>query len=149
MNEYFLQLWLHVLGDYVTQSHWMAINKTSRFSVACLHAAVYTLPFILAFHPSYTAVMTIYGTHALIDRYRLARYVVFAKNVMLSPWFSGDYEWSDFTINDVEAGTVHTIKGCSATGYLADTPPFLAVWLLIVVDNWLHISINALALRYL
>lgn len=43
----------------------------------------------------------------------------------------------------------HKWADCSATGYHKDVPPWLAVWLLIIVDNAMHIGINALALRYL
>jgi hypothetical protein len=144
-----LQLWLHVLGDYVTQSHWMAVNKTSRMSVALLHATVYSLPFALMLRPSWQAYTVMCLTHAVIDRYRLVKYVIFLKNALLSPWFAGDLFWSDFYINDVELGTRHTVKGCSATGFPADTPPFLSCWLNVIVDNWMHITINALALWYL
>ncbi len=134
MNNLWLQLWLHVLGDYVTQSHWMATEKVRRMSVAALHAVVYTTPFMVAFHPSIAAVAVMYGTHVVIDRFRLARYVVFTKNKLLSPWvFNPCINWDD----------------CKATGFPSDTPPWLAMWLLIIVDNWMHVTINALALRYL
>jgi hypothetical protein len=41
------QLILHLLGDYVTQSDWMARNKTKALLPAFWHAAVYSLPFLL------------------------------------------------------------------------------------------------------
>ncbi len=146
-----LQLWLHVLGDYVTQSHWMAVNKTSRMSVATLHAAVYTLPFILMLHPSIAAVAVIYGTHAVIDRWRLARYVVFLKNTVLSPWrYDPRTSWDGLVEYDpAEWVITNTIEGCRATGFPADTPPWLSCWLSVIVDNWMHVTINALALWYL
>jgi len=68
----------------------------------------------------------IYATHALIDRYRLARFVVFAKNWTTQP----SLQWDD----------------CSATGYHKDTPPWLAFWLLIIADNTMHLMINYAAL---
>ncbi len=33
--------------------------------------------------------------------------------------------------------------------YPPDRPPWLAVWLLIIADNVMHVLINGLALRYL
>lgn len=121
-----LQLILHLFGDYVTQSDWMATKKTSSSFAALCHATVYSLPFLLL--GSLRAVLVIWATHFLIDRFRLARYVVFAKNFLGWPW----PQWSD----------------CSATGYPSARPPWLAVWLLIAADNTLHLAINYAALRW-
>jgi hypothetical protein len=122
------QLILHLFGDYITQSDWMATNKTKRVSVAALHAAVYSLPFLLL-GPSITAFAVIFATHAAIDHYRLARFVVFAKNWITQP----SLKWTD----------------CNTTGYHKDAPPWLAFWLLIIADNTMHIVINYAALRWL
>jgi hypothetical protein len=116
------QLVLHAVGDYLTQSHWMAQNKTRSHVAAGLHALVYAAPFVSqTWSPSALAVILV--THFLIDRYRLARYVVWAKNGARGP--------------------------VTATGYPEDTPPWLAVWLLIAADNVLHVLINGVALRWL
>ena len=122
------QLLLHLIGDYVTQTDWMANEKTKRNTAAAAHAVVYGLPFALLTQ-SALALSVIMVTHFLIDRYRLARYVVFAKN-----WVTNrGLKWED----------------CSATGYHKDTPPWLAFWLLIIADNTLHLCINYAALRWL
>ena len=73
-----LQLILHLIGDYVTQSDWMAQNKTKAHFPAAAHALVYSLPFLLI--GSWQAFAVICATHFLIDRFRLARFVVYAKN---------------------------------------------------------------------
>lgn len=122
------QLLLHLFGDYITQTDWMAKNKTSQTKAAVLHAVVYSVPFLLL-GPSMLALAVIFATHALIDRYRLARFVVFAKNWTTQP----SLQWAD----------------CSATGYHKDTPPWLAVWMLIIADNAMHLMINYAALRWL
>lgn len=122
------QLLLHLVGDYLTQTDWMAREKTRQNLAAAVHAGVYGLPFLLL-SPSGWTVFVIVWTHFLIDRYRLARYVVFAKNWITSPGL----RWAD----------------CSATGYYKDTPPWLAFWLLIIADNTLHLCINYGALRWL
>ncbi len=77
-----IELISHAIGDYVIQSDWMAQQKTSRSDVAVIHALVYSLPFVVLCSPSLTAWAIIVSTHAVIDRYRLAKYVVFAKNFM-------------------------------------------------------------------
>lgn len=57
----------HLVGDYLTQSHWMATCKTKRFLPAAIHAVVYTATFLfLTWNP--LALLVIGGTHFLIDR---------------------------------------------------------------------------------
>jgi hypothetical protein len=122
------ELILHLLGDYVTQSDWMASEKTKNSTAAAAHALVYSLPFLLL-GPSLSAFAVILGTHFVIDRYRLARYVAYAKNYLApQKWW---FQWAD----------------CSATGYHKDRPAWLAVWLMIAADNTLHLAINHLSLR--
>lgn len=134
------QLILHLLGDYTLQSDWMAQNKTKHWLPAFCHALVYSLPFLLI--GSVWAWLVIFTTHYLIDRYRLARYVCYAKN-FLSPKTTLNY--ADFKV----VKWWHPWSECSGTGYHKDTPPWLAVWLLIACDNTLHLLINWLSLRYL
>ena len=121
------QLLLHLFGDYITQTDWMAKNKTIDMRVAVLHGLVYSLPFLLI--GSFAAWTVIFLTHVLIDRYRMARFVVYAKN-----WTTDrTLRWSD----------------ASTTGYHRETPIWLAFWLLIIADNTLHLIINYCALRWL
>ncbi len=154
-----IQLILHLLGDYVFQSHWMANNKTKCGKAAAAHAVVYSLPFLLL-QPSLVAFAVILITHFLIDRFRLARYLVYAKNVLFQPRprmrpFDeyAAYIEQKGTTPELAARLEHKIKwswpNCSATGFPSDTPPFLAVWLLIATDNTIHLAINYAALRYL
>ena len=110
------QLVAHAVGDYILQSDWMADNKTKQHFAAAVHATTYTLPFLLITQ-SPAALAFICGTHFVIDRWRLARYVVWIKN---GPWLP-----------------------LTATGYQDSKPPFLAVWLLIAADNILHVICNA------
>lgn len=124
-----IQLILHLIGDYVTQSDWMAQNKTKSTWAAFVHAVVYSLPFLLI--TSTEAVLVIWSTHLLIDRYRLARYVAYIKNFLgaKSTW----KPWSE----------------CIATGYHKDLPIWLSVWLMILCDNTIHLTINCLSIAYL
>lgn len=129
----------HLVGDYLIQSHWMATEKTKRWWPAVAHAVTYGLPFLLITRNP-VALAVIVGTHAVIDRYRLARHVVWAKN-HLAPWrrevMPGVRRW---------VRPVQSWSHCSGTGYPPDTPPWLAVWLLIIADNTLHLLINSAAL---
>lgn len=109
----------------------MANNKTKSHFPALCHALVYSLPFLLL-RPSWTAWIVILVSHFAIDRYRLARYVVWAKN-FLAPKGS-NFSW----------------EACrNSFGYPPDRPIWLAMWLMVIADNILHISINGLALRLL
>lgn len=122
------QLLLHLIGDYVTQTDWMAREKRKSARAATAHAFVYGLPFLLLTQ-SHWALFVIVVTHLWIDHLGLARYMVFAKN-----WVTDrSLKWAD----------------CSATGYPASAPPWLAVWLLIIADNTLHLCINYAAIRWL
>lgn len=124
------QIICHFVGDYILQSHWMATEKTKRSVAAAAHAVTYTLPFLFLTR-SVAALVMICGTHFVIDRWRLARYVVWVKNFSAPPKFN--QSWAE----------------CSGTGYGPDVPPWLAVWLLIIADNVLHVLCNAAALRWL
>jgi hypothetical protein len=123
------QLLAHAFGDYVLQSDWMATEKTRRSLAAAVHAFCYALPFLLL-QPSLAAWATIVGSHFVIDRWRLARYVCWAKN-WLSPVRPAP--WSE----------------CAGTGYGPDKPVWLSTWLLIITDNALHALCNGAALRWL
>ena len=46
------QLLCHLIGDYILQSHDMAVNKTSNSLWAGYHGVMYTLPFIFIASPT-------------------------------------------------------------------------------------------------
>lgn len=151
------QLIAHAVGDYVLQSDWMANEKTKQSFAAACHALTYSLAFLI-FRPSYGAFMVILLTHFAIDRWRLARYVVYAKN-FLSPRQTRRFHYDE---TGVSVGGVPQFvercevqqwwfkwADCNATGYNKQRPVWLSVWLLIIADNVLHVLINGLALRYL
>ena len=121
---FYLLLLAHLVGDYVLQSHVMATRKTSSWRWAFIHAAFYSLPFaaLLAWlgaplDAAALALAIIGGTHAVIDRYRLAAVWCRWYGVGFPGlWWRGD-GWQD-------------------------PPPFLGVWLIILVDNTMHLAIN-------
>lgn len=145
------QLIAHAVGDYVIQSDWMANEKTKQNTAAFVHALSYTLVFLFL-TTSPLALFVIFSTHFIIDRYRLARYVCWLKN------FLAPAEIESEEIKDCFGKVTQTNhypkwhkpwSECSATGYHRDRPPWLAVWLMIIADNVMHVLINGLALYYL
>jgi membrane-associated phospholipid phosphatase len=120
----------HLVGDYLLQPHWLAEEKKRSWGPAILHGLLYTVPY-LAVTRSPAALLVIAGTHAVIDRYRLARFVIYAKN-LLAPrqrrvsWAHCDHE----------------------TGFPSGTPAGLACALLIIVDNTLHLILNTVAVMW-
>lgn len=139
------QLLCHAIGDFCLQSHWMATEKTKRSVAALAHVSTYVLPFLFLTR-DWRALAFIVSTHFVVDRWRLARYVVWAKNFLAPPvhesvgvveddggfWRSENFAWGR----------------CTKTGYGPDVPDWLAVWLLIVADNIIHVTLNGLALYW-
>lgn len=160
------QLVAHAIGDYVLQSDWMATKKRSSNVAALAHAFTYTLCFIPFWTrgPLPVSLFVIFITHFYIDRFGLARYVVWAKNFLAPPWIAIEPVAAAATAY-YAAGGRHTpsmedrrkelpvrnlpFTWCAGTGYPPDRPAWLAVWLLINADNVLHVVINGLALRFL
>ena len=118
----------HLVGDYLLQTHHQAVEKVKHWPPAIAHGLTYTLPYVLVTQ-SPAALAVICGTHIVIDRFRLARYVVWLKNL--------------------PAPKAYRAPLSSPTGYPEDTPPWLAVWLLILADNTMHLLINAAAVIWL
>jgi len=116
------QILCHLIGDYLFQNTWMAMNKVNSWFVAAVHATVYTIPFLIVTQAP-AALAFILGTHCIIDRFRLARYVMWAVNGFK--------------------------QGALATGYPEQTPPWLSTWLLIIVDNTFHITLNGVGIYLL
>lgn len=120
----------HLVGDYVLQSDWMANEKVKRWWPAWAHALTYGLPYLLVTQ-SVLALTVIVVTHAVIDRYRLARHIGWAKNQIAPASYRSP--WGD----------------CKATGYPAEKPVWMAVWLMIITDNTMHLLINTASVFWL
>ncbi|RJL23938.1 DUF3307 domain-containing protein [Bailinhaonella thermotolerans] len=114
----------HLVGDYVLQSEWMATQKFRRWWPAIVHGLMYSLPFLLITQSPW-ALLVIGGTHAVLDHYRVAKHVIRVKNNLLAPP----------SYRREQAG--------------APEPPPTPEWLVIVVDNTMHLVINYAALTWL
>ncbi len=119
----------HLVGDYVLQSDWEAQEKTKRWFPAAVHAAKYTAAFVpLTRDPK--ALATIGFTHMVLDHYRLAKHVGWAKNQVAPA--SHRYPWSE---------------GKENGGYSKNSPAWMSTWLMIITDNTIHMAINEYALN--
>lgn len=152
------QLVAHAFGDFVLQSDWMATEKTKKSTAALAHVLSYTLCFIpLTWDPGlqvstlrWKALLFIAVTHFVIDRWRLARYVCWAKN-FLAPRYIEVLHPEGHPDAGKNAGWIRNApwSECSATGYDSAKPPWMAVWLMIIADNCFHVVCNAAALQWL
>lgn len=113
------QLLCHLWGDYILQGDWEANNKAKSKWIALFHGFTYSLPFLLLTQ-SPIALLIIWQTHSVIDHYKLA-----AKLTQIRNW-----NWT------------------TANGFPVDRPVWLTTWVIILIDNTLHLTINYLALRY-
>lgn len=159
------QLVAHLVGDYLLQSHWMATKKVQRWAPAFVHGFVYGVPFLFL-RPSMIALSIIIISHAYIDRLRVAKYVCWAKNFIAPLRFKQmvpESIWQDELQLESPVG-YRSLRwdtiGLSTPnprfdetkdtfGFPADTPPWMAFWLMVIVDNTMHILINGAALRWL
>lgn len=161
------QLLAHLVGDYVFQNHWMANTKTVKTRAALVHALTYSLPFLLL-TSSWLALLVIGSTHFVIDRFRLARLWVDFWGTGKSGWvLTKLMELRGYRLAEMSAADEKKMKWwvpavlleaasrdpeaveASRLPYIEEAPAFLAVWLLIIVDNTLHLLINYSALRWL
>ena len=115
------QILCHLIGDYLFQNSWMALNKTSKWFAAAVHAFIYSLAFIFLTQSPY-ALLFIFGTHCVVDRFRLPRYFI-------------------WVINGRPEGGLEN-------GYSPNLPPWLSTWLLIIVDNTFHMLLNGTAIYF-
>lgn len=118
------QFLFHLLGDYIIQSDWMALNKKKRSwigELACqIHCISYSLPF--AFITSWWAVLAIYVSHYLLDRTNIVGWFLAVRN--------GVFNVDNF-------------------GFGKERPFAITIWLYIITDNVFHIFCNYFAIKYL
>lgn len=119
-----IQLLLHLFGDFIVQNDWMALNKqepnAKGFFACAIHSLLYALPFLLI--GTWQAVLIIFITHFLIDRWDWFKYALAFRNGI------------NYVFN---------------LGYNQDRPFTVAVVLYIITENSLHLFINYFSLLYL
>lgn len=148
------QLLVHIFGDYVMQSDWMALNKSKKTFPCLVHVLIYTACFLIL-TTSWKALLVIGLTHFLLDRFHtpMKRFIWLRGH--LNPKFdypvygkcntTGYYDDSPF--NSVH---VNNPSGDGSTERYHKPRLFgISIWLYIIHDNWLHLVINYFALKYL
>lgn len=116
----------HLVGDYVLQTHYEACEKVNHWAPAITHAAKYTAAFLpITRNPK--ALLTIGVTHAILDHYRLAKHVNWARN-QVAP---AEYRAQDLS----NAGSPEAV------------PVGLATALMFITDNTIHMLINEWAIN--
>jgi hypothetical protein len=120
----------HLVGDYLIQSDWMANEKTKHWWPAIAHGLTYAVPYLIVTRSPW-ALLVIAATHIVIDHYRLARHLSWIKNQVAPKTYRS--AWAE----------------CTATGYAPDKPAWMAVWLMIIADNTVHLIINTAAVVWL
>jgi len=118
----------HLWGDYILQNDWMVRNKTSNSGACAVHVLMYGIPFLFIMDMTASAWLVIVITHFIIDRYRLARYVIYARNRCVDNY---------------------KLKDSDAFGFRSGTPEHISFFVCVLVDNTLHLTINYLAYTYL
>jgi hypothetical protein len=118
-----IQLICHLIGDFPLQCQPMADRKLVSWRWAFIHAALYTLPFLMATQ-NWRALLIIGGTHAVIDRLSLAR------------------RWCDLYGTVTRATGLWKRWNVSA----APVPDFVRFPVVVAVDQTMHLAINYAAL---
>lgn len=113
------QLLCHVFADYVIQSDWMALNKSKRSWPCLVHVLLYTSVFLLL-TTSWKALVVIGVTRFLFEHCKVTGYY----DHFSSP--------SNIEMN----------------GY-SQRLSYITIWLCIITDNFLHLTINYFAIKYL
>lgn len=150
------QFLVHLLGDYVLQSDYMALNKNKKGwegALPCLiHVLIYTSCFLLL-SASWKALLVIGVTHFILDHWHtpLKRFI----------WWRGHWNpkfiYADFnkctTTGYYDDSPFNKVKATSGDGstemYYKPRLYFITQWLYIAHDNFLHLTINFFALKYL
>lgn len=155
MNNFLIALilspLLHLIGDYLLQNDWMAQNKTKHWLPCAVHCILYTIPFIIVLGNGYH-ILIIFGTHYFIDRYRLAVYwIQLVNSTIITPFdkvvpFESANEFKKSKNVYSFLGWYFVFPTSENFGYSLDKPKWMSVWLMIIIDNVFHLTINTLAI---
>jgi len=117
------ELFCHLIGDYLIQNEWMALNKKKEgligiFSCA-IHSITYCLPFLLI--TSLFRVLIIAIFHYIVDRTHIVEKFIAIKN---------------------------NLKTTENFGFPKEKPEYVSFWLYVVIDNTFHLLINHLIINF-
>lgn len=102
------QLLAHLVGDYWFQSHWMATKKVYQWLPAVIHGITYALPFLfLTQNP--IKLLIISGSHILIDRLGVGKYITSLKNWDVNGYPVGTPIWLSVWLTIITDNTLHLL----------------------------------------
>lgn len=157
------QLLCHLFADYGTQSGWQAMNKAKRVWPCIVHCTLYTLCFLIL-TTNWKALLVIGVTHFILDHWPvILKRTIWLKN-HFGPWgkfvpyekcsVTGYYDnllneiedkpYEKFYVNEWENkdGKRMTVPYMARLNYIT-------IWLYIITDNFFHLFINYMAIKYL
>lgn len=124
-----MQIFCHMLGDFLVQSDWNNSGKTKHTQSVLMHCLSYSLPFVfLIDRYRFFAIGVVAISHYLIDRYQLVHVIV-----GLTP----------------EASPILLQRPIPQLWYPAETPYWLVAWFFVIIETVLNVSINGIAFHYL
>ena len=144
------QLLIHGIGDYILQSDYQALNKSKCWFPCFIHVLIYTSMFLFL-TTSWKALLVIGGTHYIIDRYPIiVKRLIWLKNHGNPTFRYPSFKCCD-TTGYFDDSPINTAKGEVYFDNVLQTrrPFYITIWLYIITDNLLHLTINFLALKYL
>src|SRR6056297_3501264 len=103
----------HLVGDYLLQNDWMALNKTKNnitgWVAAIVHCLIYTLAVtVLMWEFNIYWIIAVFFSHFFIDKFSLAKYYLF---YVKGKSFKEIFELSD----NVKINKNHIISGSFTT----------------------------------
>ena len=138
------QLIAHLIGDYVLQTDYQAMNKKQNFYIALKHAIIYTLPFLFI-TTNIWSLLIICVSHAIIDHTNLLwnfRKYINSENLSNIIYQDEDWEGKEELKQPVPIQRLLLNMGFNCT-----RPVWLCVWIDIIGENSIHLLINYLALK--
>jgi hypothetical protein len=126
----------HLIGDYLFQNKWMAMNKNASHFKCFVHCIIYTLTLCVVTLPvikNWWWPFIVFASHYPIDRWGLAdRWMLFIKGRSLADYMENGHKDIPFEKWNIKAENYHVLRG-----------GFTAV-VYTVVDNTMHLVLMLL-----
>lgn len=141
----------HLVGDYIFQSDYMAMNKAKETIPCLVHCILYTACFLIL-TLSWKALLFIGVSHFIFDRFPIIiKRLIWLKN-HINPTFSyvpfekcnvtGYY---DTIVLESQGCPAYLSKEVEINGYKPRLN-YVTLWLYIITDNSIHLGCNLIAL---
>ena len=156
------------MGDFCLQSDYFAMNKAKRIWPCFLHVLIYTACFLIL-TTSWKALLLIGVTHFILDHWPvILKRLIWAKNHLGPHFVYVPYDYCDVTgyFDNIKAEVDKdtdshshwvnewTVKDKDGKDKRVTVPylarlNYITIWLYIITDNFCHLAINYMALKYL